>query len=225
MVPKRLFETYLLGAKIYYTTDGNDPTAASAVYTGPIQIPSTAATLTIKAKAMLDTWVSSVVQTATFQYGALPLTSLIGYWNFDDLVGSDVSRDCSGNMNDGASQGATSIAGVFNTASHYDGQSKIVIGKSGETGVLETIADMTLSMFVKLDNPNNGNAYKILSNKPSSDAETGYELRYNSTSKKLSFITTPEDFCLSKALNVEDGIWHHIGFTLKETTCRFYIDR
>ena len=213
------------GATIYYTTDGSDPTTASAVYTGPIEIPSTATAFTLKTRATKTDMVPSAIQSAAFTFGALPTNNLIGYWSFDDIATSDIVQDCSGNMNDGANQGATAKAGVFDSSAHFDGTSNIVIGTSGTVGVLQTIADLTISVFAQLDAATNDRLFKILSNKPNAGAETGYEFAYNSTSKTLSFITNPQDYCTSKAITIEDGNWHHIAFTLKETTCRFYIDR
>jgi hypothetical protein len=50
--------TLTTGAKIYYTTDGSTPTAASTLYTGPIAVAST---LTINAVASLNGQLSSVL--------------------------------------------------------------------------------------------------------------------------------------------------------------------
>lgn len=51
------------GATVYYTTDGNDPTTASAVYSGAIAINSA---MTIKAMAAKENCTNSAVATASF---------------------------------------------------------------------------------------------------------------------------------------------------------------
>ncbi|MDD4223854.1 MAG: chitobiase/beta-hexosaminidase C-terminal domain-containing protein [Candidatus Cloacimonetes bacterium] len=51
------------GASIRYTTDGNDPTTASTLYTGPVNINSGT---TLKAKAFKGNWLPSNIATATY---------------------------------------------------------------------------------------------------------------------------------------------------------------
>ena len=55
-----------MGATIYYTTNGSTPTAQSAVYSGPIQIPATPAVTTIKAIAAATGYTNSMVASATY---------------------------------------------------------------------------------------------------------------------------------------------------------------
>ncbi|MFA5104667.1 MAG: chitobiase/beta-hexosaminidase C-terminal domain-containing protein [Candidatus Margulisiibacteriota bacterium] len=54
------------GVRITYTTDGATPIESSTLYENPISI---ATTTTLKAKAFLDTYASSEVQTATYYIG------------------------------------------------------------------------------------------------------------------------------------------------------------
>lgn len=53
------------GASIRFTTNGNEPTASSDLYTSPIAIPLNT-TMTIKAKAFLTDWTPSNTATATY---------------------------------------------------------------------------------------------------------------------------------------------------------------
>ncbi len=54
------------GATMYYTTDGSLPTAASAVYTGPIPVAGNGTTMTIKAMATKAGLTDSSVASATY---------------------------------------------------------------------------------------------------------------------------------------------------------------
>ncbi len=70
------------GATIYYTLDGSQPTAASAVYTEPIEI--TAAT-TVKAIAVKDGMDDSAVATADYTIKSVgPITGTTATFNFTD---------------------------------------------------------------------------------------------------------------------------------------------
>jgi len=51
------------GATIRYTTDGNDPTESSAVYTGPVAISQSC---TLKAKAFKSGWTESDIKSAAY---------------------------------------------------------------------------------------------------------------------------------------------------------------
>ncbi|MDP2174192.1 MAG: chitobiase/beta-hexosaminidase C-terminal domain-containing protein, partial [Candidatus Cloacimonadaceae bacterium] len=53
------------GATIRYTTDGSDPTAASAIYSTPINVPLNT-TMTIKTRAFLSGWTQSPVYLSTY---------------------------------------------------------------------------------------------------------------------------------------------------------------
>lgn len=55
-----------LGAILRYTTDGSSPTISSTLYTAPFALPE-AATTNVRAKAFLDGWYPSLIQSATFQ--------------------------------------------------------------------------------------------------------------------------------------------------------------
>ena len=61
-------------AKIYYTTDGNDPTAASTEYTEPIELGNEERTVTIKAIAIKGAVQSNI---AVFEYNVKSPTNLI----------------------------------------------------------------------------------------------------------------------------------------------------
>jgi hypothetical protein len=53
------------GAQIRYTTNGNDPTETSALYSTPITMPLNSVT-TLKAKAFLSGWLPSPISSATY---------------------------------------------------------------------------------------------------------------------------------------------------------------
>ncbi|MEI7908684.1 MAG: autotransporter-associated beta strand repeat-containing protein [Verrucomicrobiota bacterium] len=61
------------GATIYYTTDGNDPTSGSAVYSSPITVPTNTINLTIKAFATYPAWNNSSIASATYNTITTPV--------------------------------------------------------------------------------------------------------------------------------------------------------
>ena len=62
------------GATIKYTTDGSTPTAASATYTGAINV---AATATLKAIATKAGLTDSTVATAAYTISAAPASMIL----------------------------------------------------------------------------------------------------------------------------------------------------
>jgi PA14 domain-containing protein/chitobiase/beta-hexosaminidase-like protein/Big-like domain-containing protein/carboxypeptidase family protein len=93
------------GAEIFYTTDGRDPTTASARYTEPIVVTTTA---TLKAKAFREDLAASATTTATFisdgDFTPLKVPNVQLWWRADAGVPSgfgDSWIDQSGNGNDG----------------------------------------------------------------------------------------------------------------------------
>lgn len=61
-----VLSTLTEGATIRYTTDGTEPTAASMIYTLPINVPLNTVNYTIKARAFRSGWQSSVTATAIY---------------------------------------------------------------------------------------------------------------------------------------------------------------
>jgi hypothetical protein len=64
--------TTTAGAKIYYTTDGSNPTAASLLYTTPINVSKS---LTLKAIAIKDGMISSAIMTEAYVINSGPIVS------------------------------------------------------------------------------------------------------------------------------------------------------
>jgi len=61
------------GARIYYTTNGTNPTTSSTLYTGPIQVASTE---TIEAIATAPDYSTSGVATATYTIASVPVAAV-----------------------------------------------------------------------------------------------------------------------------------------------------
>ncbi|MBI9031592.1 chitobiase/beta-hexosaminidase C-terminal domain-containing protein [bacterium] len=75
-------------ADIYYTTNGNIPTSASTLYTGPVQV---AADMTIKAIAVKAGWNDSQMATEAYNINIIPTVSIYDIQYVADPGTSDVS--------------------------------------------------------------------------------------------------------------------------------------
>lgn len=71
------------GAAVYYTTNNSPPTAASTLYTGPVDV---SATMTLRAIAIAAGYADSAIGTATYTIGAAcasPAYVVTGTWRVD----------------------------------------------------------------------------------------------------------------------------------------------
>ncbi|MDD2210235.1 MAG: chitobiase/beta-hexosaminidase C-terminal domain-containing protein [Candidatus Cloacimonetes bacterium] len=59
--------------KIYYSTDGTDPTEASTLYTEAITVPELAQGFTIRAKAFKQDWIASGISERVYSFLLLPM--------------------------------------------------------------------------------------------------------------------------------------------------------
>jgi len=98
------------GATIYYTTNGDTPSADSTEYTGPITIT---VDVTIKAIGVKDGWTDSAILTAGFTVAGLPqLTGTVS------IIGTaEVGNSLSANTNDVDGTGALSYQWLISDSS------------------------------------------------------------------------------------------------------------
>jgi hypothetical protein len=115
------------GVAIHYTTDGSSPSSNSTLYTGPITLPSTGSSLTVRAFALAN-WISSSVTSATYSIlPALAVTPspviLPGSGTYttghvitisDSLAGATIFCTIDGTT---PTQQSTQYTGPFNTSS------------------------------------------------------------------------------------------------------------
>ena len=73
------------GATIRYSLDGSEPSAASTLYTAPVQIPS--GTTTIKARAFHPDWTQSPVGTSTYTIDTTAPTITARVWPVPNAAG------------------------------------------------------------------------------------------------------------------------------------------
>ncbi len=106
-------------ASIRYTTDGTNPTAASALYTAPLTITSS---LTIRAVAFKEGLNDSAVAAATFIAIDASPAGLVGAFGFSEGAGTS-TRDTSSNANVGVlTDGVTwTTQGMHGSALSFDG--------------------------------------------------------------------------------------------------------
>lgn len=118
------------GAKIYYTTDGTDPTSSSDLYTGPIAVASTT---TIRAIAFLK-GDSSAIAAQSYVVSTSPSTidqNLVGEWEYlgTGLQGSMIFR----------ADGTLSMDGVIN-------QNGTILGYARMTGTWSVNGDQLVTV-------------------------------------------------------------------------------
>jgi hypothetical protein len=66
------------GARVYYTTNGVDPTESDTLYTGPIDVSGS---VDLKAKAFKTGWIASAVKTSSFT--TVPTANLVRHWKLN----------------------------------------------------------------------------------------------------------------------------------------------
>ncbi len=138
---------------------------------------------------------------------------------FDEGKGTR-ANDASGNNRYGTINGAIWEPRDSDFALHFTGSEQVFIR---DADVLDMIGHASISVWVKIDNPELYTSMRILSKKNDFEDVDGYELEYNPGTNTLAFIGSGSS--VSYASNVDlDTTWHHIGIAITDETVALYVD-
>ena len=186
------------GATIYYTTDGNEPTASSTKYTEPITIN---AAVTIKAIAVKDGTPDSDVATAAYTIAAPCATPTFSpaagtYTEVQHVEISSTTEDATIYYTTDGTEPTTSST-VYSSAITVDEDMtiKAIAVKNGmaNSAVAEAVYEINLPDYATLPFEYDGNATGVL---PSGLTQVGLGTKTYANSPKIGFDTTADELVL-----------------------------
>ena len=153
----------------------------------------------------------------TFQFLIfLPVTNahpqhnedLIGWWQFDEGVGSSVS-DASGNGNHGRVTGAEWFKDEYGSALMFDGQDDCVWGDEQENSLSPDSA-LSVQVWVR---PTEFRDYAFIVDHGSGwgDRNQGYRLLLWNSAPRFMLATSQRIYNISSPTRLEMGQWHHLA--------------
>ncbi len=122
------------GATVYYTTNGQDPTTSSTVYSGAINVSSNT---TIKAMAAKSGFDNSAVASATYNFVTPMTIAEVRAQQTDDVITTGTVTSCVGNT--GYIQDATAAICVYGTSLTVGDNICVVGSLTNYNGLLEII--------------------------------------------------------------------------------------
>ncbi len=168
----------------------------------------------------------------TFFFFSIPYataqTLLVSHWNFDEGVGT-IAFDQTGNSHDATLQGSSS----WDTG--HIGTNSVILDGSGSLNIANPdplrIASGDYSFFGWINTTKNQGYSTIIADRNSGSTGEGFFFRVGKSSGDgelflhLGSGVERKQYATVSA-NLNDGIWHHVGFTWENETdtLRLYID-
>ena len=138
-----------------------------------------------------------------------------GVWHFNgDLL------DATANMNDGTNFGSTAESGQFAGARGFDGISSYIEVVSNSS--LAITGQLTLEAWIKIDDPDQGGAPRVLSKKYTWN-DLGYNLEYKPGDNNLTSVGSGPDWARAADIDL-DTHWHYVGASIDGATGAMYVD-
>ncbi|MCZ7636591.1 MAG: chitobiase/beta-hexosaminidase C-terminal domain-containing protein [Verrucomicrobia bacterium] len=207
------------GATIRYTTNGSEPTSGSTLYTAPFLLTQNA---TVKAKAFKSGMADSVTTTSA------PFVLLgrgpVGWWKLDEGDGS-VAFDSSGGGHTGTLlNGPAWINGrVGAGALSFDGANDSVTVP--DQADLRLGTNLTLACwFKKQGEPGDRTRLVGKGNSTSRNYNVWEEAGADKRILFQIYMTSGAYLNLYSTVNLEVGVWYHVGCTYDGATARIYIN-
>ncbi|MDO8498937.1 MAG: DUF2341 domain-containing protein [bacterium] len=152
---------------------------------------------------------------------------LVGYWKMDEAAAnsctgaSNDSCDSSGNGNDGAWSGNTTVGtGKFGNGVSMDGTGDFTTISDPGTSVLDITGQITMSAWVKTSGTNDytGIIFK-------NTGYTGYQMSFNTSGGVRADLYNGSTYITpANSTNVENGSWHLVTTTYDGATAKIYVD-
>ncbi|HUT14561.1 MAG TPA: LamG-like jellyroll fold domain-containing protein, partial [Thermoguttaceae bacterium] len=171
-------------------------------------------TLTVE---VTDDGTPSLSDTATATIVLVDPTGCVAHFAFDSNA-----DDRAGN-NDGAFKDGAAV--------YFDAQRGPVLKLDGDgdyvsvpdSPYLDITGEITIAAWIKISDPNNGSAMRIVSKKDVWNGSTGYELEYNPTENRLTVLGSGGDYGRADGIDL-DTQWHHVAAVVDGTVATLYVD-
>jgi len=138
-----------------------------------------------------------------------------GVWHFNgDLL------DATANMNDGTNFGSAATSGLFAGARSFDGIASYI--DAGNDPSLEITGQLTLEAWVKIVDPDQAGAPRVLSKKYNWN-DLGYNLEYKPGDNNLTSVGSGPDWARADGVDLDTN-WHYVGAAIDGATGAMYVD-
>ncbi len=153
---------------------------------------------------------------------------LVGYWKMDESSWNGTTNevlDSSGNALHGtAGNGVTTTKGKFNNGGNFDGSNDFV--GINDNALLQTSADMTLSVWAKFNTISSANDHKIIYKNHATSPFLGYELSIQTnTNFFFQWVNTSGTYYYAyNSLVPATSTWYHLVGVKSGNVLKLYVN-
>jgi glucose/arabinose dehydrogenase/PKD repeat protein len=128
--------------------------------------------------------------------------------------------DASGNGNHGANVGSTDIAGHLGRARFFDGASRIDVADHPS---LRLVGTATLEAWVRIEDPDQAGAPRVMSKKTPWNGADGYNMEYKPGENNATTVGGGGDYIRADGVDLDTG-WHYLATTANGGSGSVYVD-
>jgi glucose/arabinose dehydrogenase/PKD repeat protein len=125
-----------------------------------------------------------------------------GVWHLHESA-----EDASGNLNHGTAIATTDIAGAIGLAKHFNGTSAYI--NVADSASLRITGPLTIEAWIRIDDPAQAGAPRVLSKKPVWNAGEGYNLEYKPGENNVTSLGSGDNYLRADNVDLDTG-WHHL---------------
>jgi len=129
--------------------------------------------------------------------------------------------DSSPNGNDGVDEGSSDIDGRIGRARFFDGATTGIAVADDPS--LRLVGTATLEAWVRIEDPNQAGAPRVLSKKSPWNAATGYNMEYKPGENNVTTVGGGGDYIRADGVDLDTG-WHYLTTTASGTAGSVYVD-